>query len=389
MRETFSLGRIAGVHVGVNWSVLLIFALIAYGLAGQQFPRAYPGYGTGAYVAAGLLTAVVFVGSLLSHELAHAVIARRNGLTVEGITLWLLGGVARLSGEAPNPRAELRIAGVGPFTSLVLGVLFAVVAILMRVGGLHGLAVGAMAWLAGINLLLAVFNVIPAAPLDGGRLLRAVIWWRTGDRLKATLRATQAGRIFGWALIVFGLLTFLTGQFPGGLWLALIGWFLISAASAEGQQAAVRMALSGVPVERIMTRDPVTVSSSMTVEDFLSDYSLAHRHSAYPVVDDTGTAVGLVTHKRVAQVLPVDRGNVTLRQVSCGVDDVPRTAPAEPVADLLPRLGGCAEGRALVFTDGRLEGIVSLSDVTRALRWTGAAEQATRLGGGRFGRFGR
>jgi Zn-dependent protease/CBS domain-containing protein len=386
MRETFSLGRIAGVHVGVNWSVLLIFALIAYGLAGRQFPSAYPGYATGAYVAAGLLTAVVFVASLLAHELAHAVLARRNGLGVEGITLWLLGGVARLSGEAPDPRAELRIAGVGPFTSLVLGVVFAVVAVVMRLGGLHGLAVGSMAWLAGINLLLAVFNVIPAAPLDGGRLLRAVIWWRTGDRLRATLYATQAGRVFGWALVVFGLLTFLTGRFPGGLWLALIGWFLVAAASAEGQQAAVRMALSGIPVERIMTRDPVTVRGEMTVEDFLSDYALAHRHSAYPVLDEAGNPVGVVTHRRVASVLPVNRANVTLRQVACGADEVPRTAPTEPVADLLPRLGGCAEGRALVFADGRLEGIVSLSDVTRALRWTGASDQADRLGAGRFGR---
>lgn len=386
MRETFSLGRILGVHVGVNWSVLLIFALITYGLAGQQFPSAYPGYPTGAYVAAGVLTAVVFVGSLLAHELAHSVLARRNGLGVEGITLWLLGGVSRLSGEAPDPKAELRIAGVGPFTSLVLGVAFAIVAIVMRVSGLHGLAVGAMAWLAGINLLLAVFNVIPAAPLDGGRLLRAVIWWRTGDRLRATLRATQAGRLFGWFLVVFGLLTFLTGRFPGGLWLALIGWFLIAAASAEGQQAAVRMALSGVPVERIMTHDPVTVHSSMTVEDFLSDYALAHRHSAYPVLDDMGTAVGLITHRRVAEVLPVNRPNVTLRQVACGVEDVPTTNPSEPVADLLPRLAGCAEGRALVFSDGHLEGIVSLSDVTRALRWSGASDQANRLGPGRFGR---
>lgn len=373
MGASFSLGRILGVRVGVNWSVLVIFGLIVYGLAGVQFPRLYPDYVGGAYLLAGLTTALVFVASLLAHELAHAVVARRNGLTVEGITLWLFGGVARLSGEAPSPGAELRIAGVGPLVSLLLGVGFGVLAGGLWVAGVHGLAIAALGWLGGINIVLALFNVVPAAPLDGGRLLRAIVWWRTGDRLRATVRAAQAGRVFGWILIVGGLLLFLTGQLPGGLWLALIGWFLIGAASAEGQQAAVRLALSGLPVERIMTAGPMTVPASMTVADFLTNYTLAHRHSAYPVVDMAGGVVGMVTHKRITEVPADQRAAVLVGQAACPLDDVPATSPNESVADLLPRLGGCAEGRALVFSDGRMSGIVSLSDVTRALRWTDVA----------------
>lgn len=370
MRQSFSLGRILGVRVGVNWSVLVIFALIVYGLAAVQFPNLYPGYVGGAYLLAGLVAALVFVASLLTHELAHAVVARRNGMTVEDITLWLFGGVARLSGEAPNPAAELRIAGVGPLVSLLLGIGFGLVAVLLRVGGVHGLTIATLGWLSGINIVLAIFNVIPAAPLDGGRLLRAVVWWRTGDRLRATIRAAQAGRAFGWFLIVAGLLFFLTGQLPGGLWLALIGWFLIGAASAEGQQASVRMALAGLPVLRIMTPEPMTVPASMSVADFLTNYTLAHRHSAYPVVDMAGGVVGLITHQRITQVPAEQRASVLVGQAACPLEEVPRTSPNEPVADLLPRLGGCAEGRALVFDQDRLTGIVSLSDVTRALRWT-------------------
>ena len=370
MNESFSLGRIAGVRVGVNWSVLVIFGLIVYGLAGVQFPSLYPGYVGGAYLLAGLLAALVFVGSLLAHELAHAVVARHNGLTVEGITLWLFGGVARLSGEAPSPGAELRIAGVGPLVSLLLGVGFAILAVLVRVSGVHGLTIAVLGWLAGINIVLAIFNVVPAAPLDGGRLLRAIVWWRTGDRLKATIRAAQAGRAFGWFLIIAGLLFFLTGQLPGGLWLALIGWFLIGAASAEGQQAAVRQALAGLPVLRIMTSEPMTVPAAMSVHDFLTNYTLAHRHSAYPVLDPAGEVIGLVTHGRITSVPPDDRARVLVGEAACPMDEVPTTTPNEPVADLLPRLGGCAEGRALVFDQGRLTGIVALSDVTRALRWT-------------------
>ncbi|HEX5493722.1 MAG TPA: site-2 protease family protein [Mycobacteriales bacterium] len=378
MNQSFSLGRIAGVRVGVNWSVLVIFGLIVYGLAGVQFPRLYPGYVGGAYLLAGLAAAVVFVASLLAHELAHAVVARRNGMTVEGITLWLFGGVARLSGEAPDPGAELRIAGVGPLVSLLLGIGFGVLAVLLWVGGVHGLAIAAVGWLAGINIVLAIFNVVPAAPLDGGRLLRAIVWWRTGDRLRATIAAAQAGRVFGWILIVAGLLLFLTGQLPGGLWLALIGWFLIGAASAEGQQAAVRVALGGLPVSRIMTLEPMTVPASMSVADFLTNYTLSHRHSAYPVVhlgdgaagDIAGAVVGLVTHKRITEVPPDQRATTLVGQAACPLTEVPGTVPNESVADLLPRLGGCAEGRALVFQANRLVGIVSLSDITRALRWT-------------------
>src|SRR5215469_16892653 len=366
MGQSFSLGRISGIRIGVNWSVLLIVALLAYGLAVGEFPAAAPRHPVAEYVVAALLTAVAYMGSLLAHELAHSLVARRNGLQVEGITLWLLGGVSRLQGEAPNPGAEIRIAGVGPLVSLILGGAFLLLAWLVHAAGVRGVLVVALAWLGGINLLLAVFNVIPAAPLDGGRLLRAVLWRITGDRFKAAVWSARSGQVFGWALIVVAYLVLVRREY-NWLWFGLLGWFLISAATAEGQQAMLQGRLRTIAVRDVMTAHPVTVPASSTVAWFLDDYLPWHRHSAFPVEADDGQTVGLVTVHRVSQVPADERGRTMLRDVACALSDVARAAPDEPVADVLPRLHACSDNRALVFADGHLAGIVSPSDISRAM----------------------
>ena len=371
MRATFYLGRIAGIRIGVNWSVLVIFVLIAWGLAAARFPATYPQYGAAAHITAALVTAVVFVASLLAHELSHALVARRNGLDVEDITLWLFGGVAKLSGEARDPGAELRIAGIGPLVSLVLGVAFLLAVVLLGATGYEGLVLAAFAWLGGINLLLAAFNVIPAAPLDGGRLLRSVIWWRTGDRLKATVWSSRAGQVFGWILIAVGLVTFLgTGAF-GWLWMALIGWFLVGAATVEIEQATVRGRLADMTVRDLMTPDPVTAPASMTVEELLSSEAIRHRHSTFPIAEDRGPPVGLVTFSQIRQVPPGARTTTSLGEIACPMEQVTLLRPGDPATELMSRLSECTEGRALVVAQGELVGIVSPSDVNRALRWAG------------------
>ena len=366
MRDSFSLGRISGIRVGVNWSVLVIVALLAYGLAVGEFPAAAPRHPVAEYVAAAVVTAVAYMGSLLAHELAHSLVARRNGLQVEGITLWLLGGVSQLRGEVKDPGAEVRVAGVGPLVSLLLGGAFLLVAWLVHAAGVRGVVVVALAWLGGINVLLAVFNVIPAAPLDGGRLLRAVLWRITGDRLKAAVWSARSGQVFGWALVVVAAYLVLVRRDYSWLWFALLGWFLISAATSESQQAVIQSRLRTVPVRQIMTPDPVTVPASVTVAQFQADYLPRHRHSAFPVVAD-GRTVGLVTMHRINQVPAGERGQTTLGDVACPLSEVAQAAPDEPVADVLPRLNACSESRALVFTDGHLAGIVSPTDISRAL----------------------
>jgi len=375
MQPTFSLGRIGGIRIGVNWSVLFIVALLAYGLAAGQFPAEVPRHPVAEYIVAGVVTAVAYIGSLLVHELAHSLVARRNGIKVEDITLWLLGGVSRLEGEFPDPGAELRVAGAGPLASLLLGGLFLLLAWLVMTAGVRGLVVAALAWLGGINILLAVFNVIPAAPLDGGRLLRAVLWSITKDKLKAAIWSARAGQVFGWILTVVGIYLVLVARDYSWLWFVLLGWFLISAATSENQQAVLQSRLRTVPVREIMTANPVTVPASATVAQFLHDYLPWSRHAAFPVVADSQT-VGLVTVKRINQVPAGERGQTTLHDVACPLSEVARAAPDESAADLLPGLNGCADGRALVFDDGHLAGIVSPSDISRAL------ERLTRSPGG-------
>jgi Zn-dependent protease len=366
MGSTFSLGRISGIRIGVNWSVLLIVVLLAYGLAVGQLPAAAPRRPAAEYAIAAVLTAVAYLGSLLAHELGHSLVARRNGLGVEGITLWFLGGVSELRGEVSGPAAEVRVSGVGPLVSLVLGGVFSLVAWVLQMSAAPGVLVAALAWLGGINLLLAVFNVIPAAPLDGGRLLQAVLWRITGDRLKAAVWSARAGQVFGWALIVLAAYLVLVRREYNWLWFALLGWFLVSAATSESQQAMLQSRLRTVPVRDVMTANPVTVPASATVAQFLSDYLPWHRHSAFPVVAD-GQAVGLITVHRANQVPAGQRGSTLVRDAACPLAEVAQATPDEPVADVLPRLTGCSDGRALVLADGQLAGIVSPADLSRAL----------------------
>ncbi|MFJ3927057.1 site-2 protease family protein [Streptomyces sp. NPDC090022] len=353
----------------MHWSVLLIFAVIVVGLAEGRLPEAYPGHVWPVYGAVGLLAAVVFFASLLAHELAHAVLARRNGVEVDDIVLWLLGGAARLKAEAPTPAAELRIAGVGPLVSLVLGAFFALAAWLLDMASAPGLAVEVLAWLAAINILLAVFNVIPAAPLDGGRLLRALLWWRTGDRLRATEGATAAGRAFGWFLMVVGLLLFARGDVAGGLWLAMIGWFLATAATVEGQQAHLRGLLTGIPVRHAMTPDPVTAPVGLTVADFLAGPRYRYRHSAFPVTGDGSALVGLITLEAARKVPEERRHAVTVEQIMLPLSQVTVVGADDSLADLLPRIEPGPEHRVLVLDEDRLVGIVSASDVSRTVTW--------------------
>ncbi|PAZ15068.1 site-2 protease family protein [Streptomyces sp. SA15] len=373
MGATFSLGRLAGIRIGVHWSVLVIFVLIAVGLAAGRLPDTHPDRPAWLYAVVGVATAVVFLLSLLVHELSHAIVARRNGVGSDDITLWLLGGAARLKSEAPSPAAELRIAGIGPLVSLALGVVFALLTVLFGQVYGSGLWVEALAWLAAINVLLAVFNALPAAPLDGGRLLRALVWWRTGSRLRATEVATTAGRVLGWLLIAAGVYLAFAGAAVDGLWLMLIGWFMIAMATAEGGQAKMRELLGSVPVRRAMTPDPTTVPAATTIREFLSGPPWVYRHSAFPVVDAAGRPTGLISVNRAGQVPVSERDRTTVAAVMVSLDDLPTAHPDDRLIDLLPSVDTSAARRALVLSEDRLVGIVTQCDISRVINWLTSA----------------
>jgi Zn-dependent protease len=233
MRSTIVLGRLAGVEIGLNWSWLVVFGLILWSLSAVQFPDALPGRSWQTYAAMGVTATAIFFACLILHELGHAIQARRDGVTIEGITLWLFGGVAKIAGELPSAGAELRIAAAGPVVSLILGALFlAEAAAWPGPGGIHT----ELAWLGYINLTLVAFNLIPALPLDGGRILRSILWARSGDFAAATRRAATAGALLSSAIVAFGLIEVARGM-TDGIWLALIGWFILQAGRAERHRA--------------------------------------------------------------------------------------------------------------------------------------------------------
>ena len=367
MRNDVPLGRIAGFPVSMNWSVLAILWLLTWSLADTILPDSAPGHTPGAYWAAGLVGAVLFFGSLLAHELAHAVVARRSGIEVKGLTLWLFGGVASLGGEPRTPRDEFRVAVVGPATSLGLAAGFAAVAVALNGTGAAHLVVAVAGWLGATNALLGIFNLVPGAPLDGGRLLRAYLWHRHGDRVRASISAAHAGRYVGYGLIGLGVLQFAVGAGFGGLWLALIGWFIIGGARNEEGFAVASRALVGVRVSDVMTRSPQTVPGWITVNEFIARSRSGMQHTAYPVEGFGGNVDGLVTLDRLRAVSAAARDNTRVADVAIPRADVPTAQPAELVVALLERVSSSSGDRTLVFEDDHLVGIVTSSDLTRAV----------------------
>jgi Zn-dependent protease/CBS domain-containing protein len=368
MRATVSLGRWAGVPVGANAGVLVILVLVGLGLGVWHFPLLYPDRPVAAYVAAGSASALLLVVSILIHELSHAVVAQANGIKVERIVLWLLGGVAELRGEPKTPKVDLAVAVVGPLTSIGLGALFGAATFGWLVVAGEGLVAATLGYLAAINVLLAVFNLVPAAPLDGGRVLRAALWWLGGDQTRAAVAAARSGRFFGITLIVLGIGGALLLGWFGGLWLALIGFFIVNAAMAEEQGVQVSRRLRGVRVRDVMSPPAVTALPDTRLAEFIDEVVLHQRFSTYPLVDADRHLAGLVTLNRIRAVPAGERSHRTLREIACPPAEVPVTRPDEPLVDLLPRLGERADGRAVVLDpDGRVVALVSPSDIARVV----------------------
>ena len=364
MTASVRFGRIAGIPVGASWSALLIAALIAWSLAGSLLPAEVPGLAPAAYWLAGLAGAGLFLGSLLAHEVGHALVARRAGLRVRGITLWLLGGVAQLEDEPASPGDELRVAIVGPAVSLALGVGFGLATAALAALGAPAVAVAVTGWLALGNGALALFNLLPAAPLDGGRVLRGLLWRRHGSRLRASVTATTAGVWVGGGLVAYGLLGAFTGWGVGTLWTALVGWFLVTAARQERDHAVLRHDLGGLRADQVMTPAPAAAPAWFTVDAFLRNYVQPWQAAVLPLRGFDGQAAGVVTAAALESVPPERRHIVRAGDVAISVAELLVVAPGQPVADLAPRL---AAGRtvAAVVAGGQLLGLITPADLAR------------------------
>jgi Zn-dependent protease len=355
-----TLGRIAGVRVSVHWSWVIVFALITWTLAAAVFPDQNPGLSDVAYAAMAVIASLTYFASLLLHELGHAMQARRERLEIDGITLWLFGGVAAFRGDFPSALGELRIALAGPAVTAVLSAAFWLLAGV----GLPEAADGVFTWLAVINVVLLAFNMLPALPLDGGRVLHAIVWRWTDDRRIATTVGAGAGRAFAFLMIVGGLALTFAGAGAGGIWLAFLGWFLLQAATAEQRQFVLRGALGDLRVDDLMVHRPVTVTADETLSAFMDDVARVHRYTTYPVVDD-GHVVGLLPFARVAATPRAGWDEHRVRDCMMLLEDAPVIQAGTPLLDALEEMQRQGGDRALVLDQGELAGLLSITDVGR------------------------
>jgi Zn-dependent protease len=377
-RGGIRIARIAGIKVTADWSVLVIGALLAYGVAEGAVPAEVPGTPVWLAWIVGVIAAALLVVSLTAHELAHALLARRRGVAVEGIKLWLFGGVAQMSGDWVTARTEMLVAAVGPAVTAALAAVFVGASWLLVQVGAPPLVVLVAEWLAAVNMLLLVFNLIPAFPLDGGRILRGFIWSRTKNRMTATVAASRVGRFFAVLLIGLGVLDLFFVDPVGGLWLMLIGWFLDSAARGEANGEQARHALEGVLVGDVMSKNPVIVPSWITVELLVDQYVMGHQFTSFPTHSIDGRIDGLVTMRGIKQVPPQQRGNRRAIDIAIPIDRVPIARQDEKLTDVLKRVGPASDGRAMVYDGGTLIGIVSPSDVARLFHG-GPGKMAARV----------
>lgn len=369
MSPSIRLGRLFGIEIAINWSLIFVFAYIVWVLATQVLPTAAPRNGVGAYWSVAVVGAVLFYVCLLAHELAHALVARRNGVQVAGITLWLFGGVSRLEGEPASAGSEALIAGVGPLTSLGVAAIALVIAYLTS----NDLAGGLFSYLFFVNVALAVFNLLPAFPLDGGRLLSSFLWWRSGSRQVGVHRAVRVARVFAYLMIAAGVALVFFNQAYNGVWLAFIGWFLLSAGAQEEAGSTVRTLLRSIPVSAAMTSPVVILPDWVTVEQFLESVAPNHNFSTYPIHEPSGKLTGVVRLRDLVRVPAQDRGRKHLKDVALPISAVPTSTPREELLPLMERLGRGLDQRVLVFEGGQLVGILSPTDVARVV----SSRQAT------------
>ena len=374
MTPSIRLGRIFGIEVGFNWSLIFIFALVAWTLATNVLPQTVPGSAPLLYWLVGAIGAILFYASLLAHELSHAIVARRNGVKVAGITLWLFGGVSQLEGEPASARSEALIAGVGPLTSFVVGGVAIGIAIVIPG---TDLASALFSWLGFVNIVLGLFNLVPAFPLDGGRLLSSLLWWRSGSRVSGVHNAVRVGRVFAYLMIAAGVLGLFLGSGVSGIWLAFVGWFLLSAGAAEEAGSTVRTALRAVPVSAAMTSPVVTLPDWVTVQTFLESVAPNHSFTTYPVHDSAGDLTGVVRLSDLVRMPTGERAAKHLKDVAHPIAGVPVTNPREDLSALIGRIGGALELRVLVFDGDQLVGIVSPADIARVIAVREAAGRAT------------
>ena len=364
MRNSLRLFRIAGIDIGIHYTWILIFALLTWSLAQGFFPQLYPGWDTMTYWITGVVAALLLFISVLIHELAHSLIAQARGMTVASITLFIFGGVSNLEEEPKKPKVELAMSIVGPLASLALAGIFW--GFVQLVANRQSPIAATLTYLALVNAILAGFNLLPGFPLDGGRVLRSLIWHRTGSLVKATNIAATVGRFMGWGLIAFGLFQIFAGNLIGGIWFAFIGWFLSSSADASRREITLRDQLSGVRVKEVMTTDPTAISPDTSVVELVSNVLRKQHGRAVPVCRN-GQVLGIVTVTDVKELPQEKWGETTVSEIMAH-QPLYSVTPEDDLDTALKLITKHDINQVLVLQDDRCAGLVSRSDILAHLK---------------------
>jgi len=356
------LFTLLGFRVGLDLSWFLIAILIVWSLSSRYFPEAVPGLDAVSYLILGLAGAIGLFASIIFHEFAHAMVARRLDMPIGGITLFLFGGVAELNDEPPSPRVEFLVAIVGPIASFFLAAAFYVLALGIPDAAYLVPVTAVLAYLALINLVLAVFNLLPAFPLDGGRVMRSAVWWWTNDLRRATKASALLGRVLGALLVGLGVISIISGDFIGGMWLALIGFFIAGAAGASEMQTELRLGLQDVRVARLMTRDPKTVPADITIQTLVDDYFCQHFHKTFPVVRD-GRLIGCVNLTDINQIKRKEWSHRHVHEIVNTDETVRTVSPEAPVFDAMQTMQRGGYSQLMVVDGGQIVGMLTARDV--------------------------
>jgi Zn-dependent protease/predicted transcriptional regulator len=362
-----SLGKIMGIPIRIHYTLWLVFILISWSLAYGYMPSEYPGLSTITYWAIGIASAIVLFVSILVHELSHSYVAKKNGLPIARITLFFFGGVSEMTEEPQNPRLEVRMAAAGPLVSFLIS---GVLAASWYVGTLVRAPVPIIATLgyaALINAILGTFNLIPAFPLDGGRVFRGSLWGHSKNLIAATRTATRVSEALSLLMMLGGFGLIIIGQFVNGLWVIVLGWFIRSGAETSLRQTVVSEVMAGVKVADIMTGNVLTVLPEFTVQQLISDYFLVHHYDAYPVVKN-GQVLGLVTLQGIRSVPKEQRDTTTVQQAMISCQPGVIVDPSASAMEAMRKMGSSNVSRILVVDQGRLVGVVTREDVVRAIQ---------------------
>jgi Zn-dependent protease/CBS domain-containing protein len=368
MEAQIKLGRIFGIEIGLNYSWLIIALMIAFALAGH-FREAHTSWGRGLIWGMAITTALLFFAAIVAHELSHALVARGRGLPVRSITLFALGGVAQLEKDAEDATTEFLVSIAGPIASAVIGLVCLLLAWVLGWAMMAEPTTPVMAmlvWLGFINIGLAIFNLLPAFPMDGGRVLRAIVWWRTGSAQWATRVASLTGQFVAFAFIVFGIFRFFGGAGFSGLWMAFIGWFLLNAAKATYAQQDMTERLRGVSVGDVMTRDCTVVDGNDNLQTFVHGYLLPTGQRCF-LVAEQGEVTGLITPNEVKGIPKARWPFTTVYEVMRPLEQLRTVTPETPVSEALEIIGGEGINQLPALANGRFEGMISRDQILRYL----------------------